>query len=95
LGELSDLAVTLEHAIVINTGELHQLQLVEHLNNVFWIVYSMGVEAHTWPSNRQREQELSCGYDNSLKLSYRTSGTERVERIPVAPEADVLGNVQT
>ena len=57
-------------------------------------MHAVRVEVHARPADRQREQQLAAGREHPLQLRRRLARAQRVERVAVAPEPDVLGHVQ-
>src|SRR5205085_4214839 len=79
---------------VADTRELDQLQLVEEARDYVRLVDAMGVEEHARLADRQREQQLATRGEHALQLARRLRRPLRVERVPVAAEPYVLGDVQ-
>src|SRR5947208_13180889 len=88
--ELIEGAVAAEGAGVVDAGELDELELAEHGRDVARRVDPVRVEAHPRAADREGEQQLSAGRDHALELGCGLAGAERVERVAVAAEPDVL-----
>ena len=58
------------------------------------VVHAVRVEVHARPSDREREQQLAARREHPLELRRGLARAQRVERVAVAPEPDVLGHVQ-
>src|SRR4051794_19860733 len=92
--ELSCGAVLAPLPSVVDAGELDQLELAEELRDRAWVVDAMCVEHQSLPTDRQREQQLAAGAEHALQLGGRAARAVRVERVAIAPEPDVFGDVE-
>lgn len=55
---------------------------------------ALGVELHPLAADGHAEQKATAGCDDAGQFGQRVVGAERVERVAVAAQADVLGRVQ-
>src|SRR3954451_15341042 len=93
--EVCKVAMPRKAAVVIHARELGQLELVEHLDDLTRLVDPVCVELGPRPPYRKREQQGPPVGHDALEFGCGTSRPERVQWIAVAPEADVLGDMQT
>jgi hypothetical protein len=80
--------------IVVHTTELNQLQLSENLYRPSRVPDTLGIEFHSFPSNRHRKQQYAAGSKNALQFEQGFLRSQWVNGISITPQPYVLSYMQ-